>query len=326
MGLLGSYGLILPHDHPCYCYELVTSHRRQTQCKNADSDTGKKKKEEKFLEFIWRGMTPSTWRCHGWEKELHPRGVRFSPWLCGGRRCCFGSPCGSWSIGIRGCGDVFFHLQAAVWGQDTSHVYAWPVVILVRRLCCGVDRFSCLSMSPTPEVFLEVFLSHTAVTCVLKLQTLVYDILPSTTAIFSYAIGSRKLSANEQFFVGAQTVVNLLQTAQIISDVCFITDHVAYASSNQTKIILIKTVLFFFTRGGCTSCLCACLGTRLLPQSYQYPKLLEGAECIGGQLCGDKEYPFSDVTKSGRVWRKVSESGARSVMRTQWWVGSVPCR
>ena len=34
-----------------------------------------------------------------------------------------------------------------------------------------------------------------------KLQALVYDILPSTTAVFSYAIGSRKLSANEQFFV-----------------------------------------------------------------------------------------------------------------------------
>ena len=33
-----------------------------------------------------------------------------------------------------------------------------------------------------------------------KLQTLIYDILPSTTAVFSYAIGSRKLSANEQFF------------------------------------------------------------------------------------------------------------------------------
>ena len=29
---------------------------------------------------------------------------------------------------------------------------------------------------------------------------MVYDILPSTTAVFSYAIGSRKLSANEQFF------------------------------------------------------------------------------------------------------------------------------
>jgi len=49
-----------------------------------------------------------------------------------------------------------------------------------------------------------------------KLQALVYDILPSTTAVFSYAIGSRKLSANEQFFVGAQTVVSLLQTTQLI--------------------------------------------------------------------------------------------------------------
>ena len=70
-----------------------------------------------------------------------------------------------------------------------------------------------------------------------KLQTLVYDILPSTTAVFSYAIGSRKLSANVQFFVGAETVVPLLQTTQIISDVCFITGHVANASSDKTKII-----------------------------------------------------------------------------------------
>ena len=55
------------------------------------------------------------------------------------------------------------------------------------------------------------------------LQALVYDILPSTTAVFSYAIGSRKLSANEQVFVGAQTEVILLQTTQIISNVCYIT-------------------------------------------------------------------------------------------------------
>ena len=41
----------------------------------------------------------------------------------------------------------------------------------------------------------------------------------------------------------------------------------------------------------------------------QYPNLSEGA----GQLRGDKECPFSGVTKSGRVWRKVSESDARSV-------------
>ena len=50
------------------------------------------------------------------------------------------------------------------------------------------------------------------VSYVRKLQALVYDILPSATAVFSYAVGSRKLSANEQFFVGAQTVVSLLQT------------------------------------------------------------------------------------------------------------------
>ena len=48
-----------------------------------------------------------------------------------------------------------------------------------------------------------------------RFQALVYDILPSTTAVFSYAIGSRKLSVKEQFFVGAQTVVSLLQITQI---------------------------------------------------------------------------------------------------------------
>ena len=48
---------------------------------------------------------------------------------------------------------------------------------------------------------------HSIVLSVPKPQALVYDILPSTTAAFSYAIGSRKLSANEQFFVSVQTVV-----------------------------------------------------------------------------------------------------------------------
>ena len=151
--------------------------------------------------------------------------------------------------------------------------------------------------------------------CHLKLQALVYDILPSTTAVFSYAIGSRKLSANEQFFVGAQTVVSLLQTTQIIPDVCFITDYVAYASSDKTTIVEIETELLFFTRGGCVSCLRACLGTRLIPLSYQYPNLSEGADRVGGQLRGEKECPFSGVTKSDRVWRKVPESDARSVLQ-----------
>ena len=140
-----------------------------------------------------------------------------------------------------------------------------------------------------------------------KLQALVYDILPSTTAVFSYAIGSRKLSANEQLFVGAQTLVSLLQTTQIISHVfcfCFF-------------------CLFVFTGGGCASCLHACLGARLLPLSYWYSNLSEGADRVGGQLRGDKECRSSGVTKSGRVWRKVPESDARSVC---WLVALVsPC-
>ena len=72
-----------------------------------------------------------------------------------------------------------------------------------------------------------------------KLQALIYDILPSTTAVFSYAIGARKQLTSSFFLGGAQTVIliSLLHTTQIISDICFITDHVAYASSNKTKIV-----------------------------------------------------------------------------------------
>ena len=81
-----------------------------------------------------------------------------------------------------------------------------------------------------------------------KLQALVYDILPSTTAVFSYAIGSRKLSANEQFFCWCSNSSKFVTfnlpcvhpravRYQMISDVCFITDHVAYASSNKTNIV-----------------------------------------------------------------------------------------
>ena len=56
-------------------------------------------------------------------------------------------------------------------------------------------------------------------------------------------------------------------------------------------------------------------GVRSLLQSYQYPNLSEGADRVAGQLRRDKECPFNGVTKSGRVWRKVPEIGARSVVR-----------
>ena len=70
-----------------------------------------------------------------------------------------------------------------------------------------------------------------------KLQTLVYDTLPSTTAVFSYAIGSRKLSANKQFFVGAQTVVSWLQMTQIKHGVSFTAANEVYTSTNKTTIV-----------------------------------------------------------------------------------------
>ena len=42
-----------------------------------------------------------------------------------------------------------------------------------------------------------------------KLQALAYGILPPNTAITGYAINLTKLSANGQFFVGAQMAVSL---------------------------------------------------------------------------------------------------------------------
>ena len=72
---------------------------------------------------------------------------------------------------------------------------------------------------------------------IFKLQALVYDNLPSTTAVFSYDTGSRKLSANEQFFVGAQTLVGLLQTTQIKQGVSFIAANKVYTSANKATIV-----------------------------------------------------------------------------------------
>ena len=127
-----------------------------------------------------------------------------------------------------------------------------------------------------------------------KLQALVYDMLPSTTAVFSYAIGPRKLSANEQFFFGgAQTVVNLLKTTQnktkrerekrkkekkkkkrriIYSRQQSLHQYKENHNSRlkiETELLLFSLSFFyflFFTRGGCASCLLrACFGAVLLP-------------------------------------------------------------
>jgi len=91
----------------------------------------------------------------------------------------------------------------------------------------------------TRLVFTCVLHRYVAFTILLvsRLQALVYDILPSTSAVFSYSIGSRKLSVNEQFFVGARTVISLLQTTEIKQGVSFIDANKVYTSTNTTTIV-----------------------------------------------------------------------------------------
>ena len=87
-------------------------------------------------------MTPSSWRCQGWGAELHPGGVRSSPWLCGGRSV---RQLKRWYRRLW-----WLLLPLAGWSLRSGHLtHAWPVVILysmvrrmARRLCCRVDHFS----------------------------------------------------------------------------------------------------------------------------------------------------------------------------------------
>ena len=53
----------------------------------------------------------------------------------------------------------------------------------------------------------------------------------------SLAIGSCKLSANEQYFAGAQTVVSLLQTTKIKQGVSLIAANKVYTSTYKTTIV-----------------------------------------------------------------------------------------
>ena len=52
------------------------------------------------------------------------------------------------------------------------------------------------------------------------------------------------MSANEQFFVGAQAVVSLLQTTEIKQAVSFIAADKVYTGTNKTTIVGIETELF----------------------------------------------------------------------------------
>ena len=89
------------------------------------------------------------------------------------------------------------HSKASFWLQiNTPKPAPDTIWTLPRQLLTSTEHFkvSCWlqlnTLKQTPD---------SKLTLLCKLQALVYDILPSTTAVFSYTIGPRKLSANEQF-------------------------------------------------------------------------------------------------------------------------------
>ena len=79
------------------------------------------------------------------------------------------------------------------------------IVLLAQWRChCLHGHRCCVVVVVSGIVLLAQWRCHClhghrcCVVVVFKQRTLVYDILPSTTAVFSYDIGPRKLSANEQ--------------------------------------------------------------------------------------------------------------------------------
>ena len=88
-----------------------------------------------------------------------------------------------------------------------SHIKDSAYVTHQRQCVCHTSKTICHIEDYVCHTSKTVCMSHikdnvyvTSKTVYIKLQALVYDILPSTTAVFSYAIRSRKLSANKAVF------------------------------------------------------------------------------------------------------------------------------
>ena len=87
--------------------------------------------------------------------------------------------------------------------------------------------------------------------------------------------------------------MSLLKTTQIILDVCFINDHLAYVSSNKTKIVRIETDSFFFSHPGWMRVYVRAWALGCFRSLISTKDSREGADRVGGQLRRDEEYPFS---------------------------------
>ena len=152
-----------------------------------------------------------------------------------------------------------------------------------------------------------------------RLQALVYDILLSTTALFSYAIGSRKLLTSSFLLVLKQQQLCYKQLQLYQMFVLQLTMLLMPAQIKPKSFEQRQN--FFFSNQGwgwlCLMVMCV-LGRQVASTVLSVPKpFQEGADSVAGQLRRDKECRFSGITKSGRVWRKVPESNARSVASPQ---------
>ena len=162
----------------------------------------------------------------------------------------------------------------------------------------GLRHPSFLEEGQCRKAMLGVWAGHTLRRA--KLQALVYDIRPpsTTTAVFSYAIGSKKLSANELFFVDAQTAVSLLQTTQIKQGVSFIAAIKVYTSAKKSKKNQQKSVSFSTpAKQGSSVLIFAWLCSSTFLQFYagmlkDIVHLLGIYSCIGSELLRAK-FPFT---------------------------------
>ena len=136
-------------------------------------------------------------------------------------------------------------LYPAIFSSETNQSQSQSDTLALSSLRSTETEHGATGYNPLFSVPVETSQSQSqtntgtnfALTTQSEFQALVYDILPSTTAVFSYATGSRKLSANEQFLVGDQTVVSLLQTTQIKQGVSFLAANKVYTSTNKTTIV-----------------------------------------------------------------------------------------
>ena len=132
--------------------------------------------------------------------------------------------------------------------RDHTYIYPSPYVSSHRNVLLLMSLY----WRPCTDVSLyHCVYTYNYVIVQIKLQALVYDILPLTTALFSYAIRSRKLSANKQFFVGAQTVVSLLQTTQIKQGVSFIAANSLHQHKCNSDIMQSSSSVLLYIHRDC---------------------------------------------------------------------------